>query len=505
MTGPYTLAVTTPAGFAASGRVATGTGGLSGVEMKFEIANGVTGPIPRSVFTDADGNWTQVGFVPGSALYRVVPTKPGYVFAPTTVNGDTFLTGVSGLNFAASVANNCTPIAISVPGAATPLVLTGTLTATDCRSALRPQAFTDRYVFNQFIPRQVAISVTSTAFDTFVYLLQGGVVVASNDDSGGTLNSRLPVNSGFLVVSGTQDYTIEVTSAAGGATGAYTLTVAAVPAGSFVASGQVTAGGLPQPGVTISFSEASSKPVPPPVMSDANGFWSQTFLQDVSGPRYRAVASRATFDYFPSPSPEFFGPATLNFFGSPSESCPRTAIAFGDTLSGALQASDCRADSRITSYADRYVFTLASPAPVVITVASTTFDTVPLPARVERPHGFDENDDFGDTSNSRLSFPQLPAGNYEIQVSSFNPNALGAYTVSLGPTPGVFTATGRIANNTVPVSGVTVAFARPTGGRSPGGRDDRRQRRVDADRLRERHLLLGHAEQNWPDLRADLR
>ena len=466
-TGPYTLTVTTPTGFAASGRVATGTGGLAGVEMKFEIANGATGPVPRSVFTDADGNWTQVGFVPGGALYRVVPTKPGYVFTPTTVNGDTFLTGVSGLNFAASLANNCTPIAITIPTTAAPLALTGTLTTNDCRSTQRPQSFTDRYVFNQFVPRQVAISVTSAAFDTFVYLLQGGMVVAANDDSGGTLNSRLPVNSGFLVVSSTQDYTIEVTSAGGGATGAYTLTVAAVPTGSFVASGQVIAGGLPQPGVTVSFTEASNKPVPAPVVSDANGFWSQSFVQDVSGPRYRAVASRSTFDYFPSPSPEFVGPTTLNFFGSPSESCPRGAIAFGDTLTGALQTTDCRADDRITSYADRYVFTLASPAPVVITTSSTAFDTYLYLRGLNGVTAFAENDDFGDTTNSRLSIPSLGAGTWEIQVTSFGSNALGAYTISLGPTPGVYAATGHITNNTVPVPGVTVAFARPMGAARP--------------------------------------
>src|SRR5262249_19908754 len=161
VTGPYTLTVTTPTGFAASGRVATNTGGLAGVEVKFEIINGVSGPVPRSVFTDANGNWTQVGFVPGSAFYRAIPSKPGYVFTPNAVNGDLFLTATSDRNFTASLATNCTPIAITLPTTSAPLTLSGTLTSTDCRSALRPQAFTDRYVFNQFGPRQVAIALTS--------------------------------------------------------------------------------------------------------------------------------------------------------------------------------------------------------------------------------------------------------------------------------------------------------------------------------------------------------
>src|SRR6202008_2034732 len=123
------------------------------------------------------------------------------------------------------------------------------------------------------------IAVTSSAFDTFVYLLQPGTIVAANDDSGGTLNSRLPADSGFMSVGSTSDYTIEVTSSSGGATGAYTLTIIPVPLGSFVTSGQVALSGQPLPGVTMAFTDGLGAVIAPPVMTDAAGRVLQTFTQ----------------------------------------------------------------------------------------------------------------------------------------------------------------------------------------------------------------------------------
>ena len=239
----------------------------------------------------------------------------------------------------------------------------------------RPQTFADRYAFTvPTIVGQVSISMTSATLDPYLYLMVGDVVGIENDDSNGTRNARIPINNGVLaLMPGT--YVIEATSFFPNATGAYTLTVASPPANAFVASGRVTVGGLPQQGVTISFARVSgSQPVPPPVLTDAAGIWSQTFT---SGSGYVATATRANFDYAPSASVTFTtGRSDLNFVGTPSSTnCVATPIVFGQTRTGMLTADDCLATDRPQSFNDRYTFTLTAPSQVVITMSSATFDT----------------------------------------------------------------------------------------------------------------------------------
>jgi hypothetical protein len=81
--------------FSVSGKAATRTGtGISGVTMTFARVSG-TGALPASVQTDANGNWTQTGFQPGTT-YRVTPSKTGKVFYPTYIN---FSGASTSLNF----------------------------------------------------------------------------------------------------------------------------------------------------------------------------------------------------------------------------------------------------------------------------------------------------------------------------------------------------------------------------------------------------------------------
>jgi hypothetical protein len=69
--------------------------------------------------------------------------------------------------------------------------------------------------------RSVTITVTSEAFDTFVYVVGPGLEPQSDDDSAGELNSQLTVT---LPQDGS--YRVVVTSAGSGGTGAYVLRVA---------------------------------------------------------------------------------------------------------------------------------------------------------------------------------------------------------------------------------------------------------------------------------------
>jgi subtilase family serine protease/subtilisin-like proprotein convertase family protein len=449
-TGAYTLSLTSPAGFAVSGRLTSGTAALSGVTVAFTRLTG-TGPIPSPVLTDSNGNWTQTGFRSDST-YRVTPHRPGLVFSPAWRD---FGGAQGGLDF-----RGCG--AIPLPFNQT-VTVSGALAATDCASSRRPQSFADRYAFNAHVEGQVAISMTSTAVDAYLVLTTAaGALVAENDDSGGTRNARIPANNGVLLLPADGDYVIEVTSFTAGATGAYTLTVASPPNEAFITSGRVTAGGLPQAGVTIGFTGGDGGPLPAPVVTDASGFWSQTFPRAMSG--YRATATRAGFDYAPSPSAVFTSAqSNVNFVGTPSASCPATAIAFGQTRTGTLTADDCLATDRIQSFSDRYTFSLMSTAQVVIAMTSTTFDTYLYLRALDGTLLVGENDDAGGTTSSRLVFTDVPPGDYVIHATSYAGGTVGAYTLSLGPAPGTFFAAGQVTNNGFGMAGVPVGFARTAG------------------------------------------
>jgi hypothetical protein len=72
----------------------------------------------------------------------------------------------------------------------------------------------------------VAILLTASAFDTYVYLIgTNGIVITQNDDGGGGSNSRIPAGSGYYTLPSTGTYIIEVTSYVINATGSYTLSL----------------------------------------------------------------------------------------------------------------------------------------------------------------------------------------------------------------------------------------------------------------------------------------
>ena len=453
-TGAYTLSVASPDGFSVSGRVTSGGVGVPGVAMGFTSVAG-TAPVPGAVKTDANGHWTQGGFR-SDTTYRVVPVRPGFSFAPASRD---FGGAHGALDF-----RGCATVPIAFNQTVT---VSGALAATDCLATQRPQSFADRYAFT--VPAgggQVAIAMSSTALDTYLYLrTSGGTLVAENDDSGGTRSARLPLNNGVLPLPA-GNYVIEATSFAGGATGGYTLIVASPPPNAFIASGRVTAGGLPQGGVTITFTGGDAGP-PPPVVTDAAGFWSQTFA--VSMAPYQATATRANFDYAPTPSAPFVSAqSNVNFVGTLSAvNCVTMPIEPGQTRAGMLSADDCPATDRLPSFSDRYTFTLAATSQVVITMTSTTFDTYLYLRGAGGTVLVDENDDAGSGTNSRLVFQGLPAGTYEIQATSYTGATVGSYTLTLGPAPGTFLASGFVTNNGFGMAGVPVTFLKTTPGTAP--------------------------------------
>jgi len=96
------------------------------------------------------------------------------------------------------------------------------LATTDCRSTVRSASYYDNFTFAATVGTTYTVTMNSTAFDAYLYLLNGaGTVLAYDDDGNGGYNAKIvytPTVSGTL--------TIHATSYAGGATGAYTVSLA---------------------------------------------------------------------------------------------------------------------------------------------------------------------------------------------------------------------------------------------------------------------------------------
>jgi pimeloyl-ACP methyl ester carboxylesterase len=105
--------------------------------------------------------------------------------------------------------------------------ISGSLSPSDGRSVARGNSyFADRYTLMGSAGQQIAISMVSSDFDTYLYLLRAdNMVLASDNDGGGGRNSRIPAGSGFFTLPATGTYIIEATSFLANATGNYSLVV----------------------------------------------------------------------------------------------------------------------------------------------------------------------------------------------------------------------------------------------------------------------------------------
>ena len=96
---------------------------------------------------------------------------------------------------------------------------TAELSTADCR--LNDGSYLDLFQFSGVAGQTVTIDMTSSAFDTYLYLLDPTpVAVASNDDSGGSTNSQIVFT---LTAPGT--WTVGATSLAPNKLGSYALTL----------------------------------------------------------------------------------------------------------------------------------------------------------------------------------------------------------------------------------------------------------------------------------------
>lgn len=155
------------------------------------------------------------------------------VLANPTPNQRTGVIIIAGQNFvitqAGTDAGNCAVTPISAGQ-----TVNGSLNPGDCRSPLRVKdglrPLADRYSFSASSGQPIVLAVSSTDFDTYVFLLDaGGNVIAQNDDTvqGG---SRIPAGSSFFTLPSGGTFIIEVTSFSGDGAGNYALSLT-MPAG----------------------------------------------------------------------------------------------------------------------------------------------------------------------------------------------------------------------------------------------------------------------------------
>jgi hypothetical protein len=96
----------------------------------------------------------------------------------------------------------------------------------DCYTLVNANRLADLYSFEGWAGQQIAISLSSDAFDAYLYLLgPDSRVIARDDNGGGGTNSRIPSGSSFFTLPTTGSYLIGVSSRGDEDTGHYTLSL----------------------------------------------------------------------------------------------------------------------------------------------------------------------------------------------------------------------------------------------------------------------------------------
>jgi outer membrane protein assembly factor BamB len=176
----------------------------------------------------------------GSCNWTAVPSD-SFVTITSAANG----TGNGTVSFSVS-SNNGPPRSATIvvggqvfnitqggggPCAATPIsigqTINGNLTTGDC--PLGDGTFYDTYSFNGTAGQRVAVSMTSSQFDTFLFMHRpDGSPLALDDDGGGGTNSRIPSESGFITLPVTGTYAIWANAFdPSDTTGSYSITLSA--------------------------------------------------------------------------------------------------------------------------------------------------------------------------------------------------------------------------------------------------------------------------------------
>ncbi|MCP9496072.1 MAG: hypothetical protein MSG64_16615 [Pyrinomonadaceae bacterium MAG19_C2-C3] len=178
-------------------------------------------PDGSTLVEDDDGGGGTNSRIPADEGFFTLPSNGTYkIFANSFASG---VTGNYTLRLISDSPSGCATSPINFGQ-----TMTGTLATTDC--VLLPGtgsgAFYDAYTFNGASGQRIAVGMSSSNFDTFLYLVApDNTFIAEDNDGGGGTNSRIPAGSGFFTLPSNGTYRIFAASRLANSTGSYTLTL----------------------------------------------------------------------------------------------------------------------------------------------------------------------------------------------------------------------------------------------------------------------------------------
>lgn len=329
--------------------------------------------------------------------------------------------------------------------------LTGQLSPADC---LLFEAYrADGRTLTIAAPTTLQIDLMSPQFDAFVYvtdLQMNGV--GGDDDGSGTNDARLVLS----LAPGS--YIVWASSLDQGAAGSYTLTTtpvlgcSAATTNGPMPTNQPVAGALtgddcilPIPfagdGWTLSLSTetvlqftmqgvnmapavvVTTAALQPIAVGDAGFNGTATILQSFPAGEYLVWATSFVGTY---------GSYTLTMAPSALPSCTDIdgTLVLGQAVSAALATDDCLQGGRRRDF---WRLDLPATTNVSVGMSSGDFDTL-LEIRDSTGATIAVNDDFGGTTNSRITI-SLPAGSYTVVAMSYYSGDLGAYALTATTVP----------------------------------------------------------------------
>ena len=290
----------------------------------------------------------------------------------------------------------------------------------------------DLYQFHGTAGQQIVINLTSSTFDTYLYLLNpNNQIIAEDDDGGDGANSRIPATGSFtLPVTGT--YTIYASSFFDGNTGGYSL--------SLLSSNCVY---TLNPTNEIFISSASTGFFT--VTTASNCPWTATSNVSWLGTNSHGTGS-GTVNFSVAENTGNVRTGTISVANQTftvfqsagnGNGCPSTTITPGQTINATLN-TDCMFTGT-SRYVDPYNFNGTAGQQVVVLMASTSFDTYLF---LDGPNGqtIAQDDDGGGGLNSRIpanvgAFTLPTSGTYRIFATSFSidgtTGSTGTYSLSL--------------------------------------------------------------------------
>jgi hypothetical protein len=332
---------------------------------------------------------------------------------------------------ALQAATSCPSISIS-PGQ----TVNGALTTSDCIFTGTTR-YVDVYNFSGISGQQIAISMSSTAFDTYLYLLDSGNhLVTQDDDGGGNTNSRIPAGSGFFTLPASGNYTIYAASFSAdgltGGTGTYSLSLSASNCTfSLNPTSQIFIASAGNGSFSVSTTSTCAW------SAVSNSSWLSTTSSGVgNGTVNYSVAANTGNSR--TGSINVAGQAFTVFQSAGNgNGCPSTTIVPGQTINTTL-TTGC-VFTGTSRYVDLYNFSGTAGQQIFIAMSSGTFDTYLF---LDSPSSqtIAQDDDGGGGTNSRIpanaGFLTLPSsGSYRIFATSFSASgatgSTGSYSISL--------------------------------------------------------------------------